>query len=194
MKWNEEEDKKKPFLAYYIKVFVRISPTLSLCFLCSYSFIFMHTHTHRTHDKKSVLLSTQKKEWFWFGNECSYEFAWKKCKKVFARRPLSKFGLLFFLHAQRKKRSPFCALWSSKKKSFRRWDERSSLLTFYTTSHHDGSLFFDSGSAREQSRFCKQGTIHERHYALCRLFFPRSFFYCCCFVRARASYGRVRVR
>jgi hypothetical protein len=36
----------------------------------------------------------------------------------------------------------------------------SSLFT-HNIVFYDGSLFFDSGSAREQSRFCKQGTINE---------------------------------
>jgi len=60
-------------------------------------------------------------------------------------------------------------------------------LTLYKH-RHDGSLFFDSGSAREQSRFCKQGTIHERR-ALCRLFRVLSFLVAVSYARALRTEG-----
>ena len=64
--------------------------------------------------------------------------------------------------------------------------ERSpSFSSLFTTSHHDGSLFFDSGSAREQSRFA-QGTINERAL-LFSLFRVLSSFIVVLYVRARCK-------
>ena len=89
-----------------------------------------------------------------------------------------------------KKRSPFpllfpslCALRGLEKKNLFGDEMNSPLSSLFTKHHHDGSLFFDSGSAREQSRFCKQGTIRERR-AMCGLF--RAFFLFSLLFRTRA--------
>jgi hypothetical protein len=94
-----------------------------------------------------------------------------------------------------KKRSPFpllfpslCALRGLEKKNLFGDEMNSPLSSLYTKHHHDGSLFFDSGSAREQSRFCKQGTIHERR-ALCRLFRVLSFPVAVSYARALRTEG-----
>ena len=167
MKWNEEGDEKKPLrvLCKSIRPYLSHSLSLSLCFLCSYSFLFMHTHTHRTHDKKSVLLS-QKKEWFFIVLKNVITNSREKNAKKFFLVLFQK-GLLF-LRARWKKKISFssafsicvCAPGLAKKNLF--GDEMNApLSSLYTNHRHDGSLFFDSGSAREQSRFCKQGTINE---------------------------------
>ena len=70
----------------------------------------MHTHTHRTHDKKSVLLS-QKKEWFFIVLKNVITNSREKNAKKFLPVLFQK-GLLF-LRAQRKKRSPFPLLFPS---------------------------------------------------------------------------------
>ena len=111
---------------------------------------------------------------------CDLQIRVKKMQKksVFFFRPFFFFGGRAHHHhlsinQEEKKRSPLSPsrLWSSKKKNLfgdemncesaeTRVSLSLSFLTFYTTtSHNDGSLFFDSGSAREQSRFCKQGTL-----------------------------------
>jgi len=89
----------------------------------------------------------------------------KKMQKSFCS---SSFKRVFSSSMHREKKisfsSPFslfvCSLVLEKKNLF--GDEMNSRLASLFTKHHrDGSLFFDSGSAREQSRFCKQGTINE---------------------------------
>lgn len=104
----------------------------------------------------------------------------------------SSFKKVFFsssVHDEKKKisfSSAFslcvCAPGLAKKNLF--GDEMNApLSSLYTNHRHDGSLFFDSGSAREQSRFCKQGTIRERR-AMCGLF--RAFFLFSLLFRTRA--------
>ena len=104
-------------------------------------------------------------------------------KKVFSSSVHSEKKDLLFLCF-----FPLCVLSGPRKKNLFGDEMNSTLSSLYTKHHHDGSLFFDSGSAREQSRFCKQGTIHERR-ALCRLFRVLSFLVAVSYARALCTEG-----
>jgi len=175
MKWNEEEDKKKP--EAYIKVFVCISRTLSLSLLPLLLLsLYMHTHTHTEHRTKNKSKSvSQERGVVLLYEKMSFtnlrEKNAKRCLRLFQRvKGLEKKDLLF---------PSVCAVNRAKKifSDEMRWTQSAEvslwrLSSLFTTSHHDGSLFFDSGSAREQSRFA-QGTINERAllFRLCALSF-----------------------
>ena len=190
---RRRRQKETFFSLLYKSIRPYLSHSLSLLPLLLLFYIYAHTHAQNTRQK--VCPSVHPEERVVLVRKRMFlQIRVKKMQKSFCSSSSFKiWSSLLSPCTEKKKISFLCSLVLEKKNLF--GDEmnapRSSLFTQH---HHDGSLFFDSGSAREQSRFCKQGTIHERHYALCRLFFPRSFFYCCCFVRARASYGRVRVR
>ena len=139
MKWNEEEDEKKPLSLLYksIRLYLSHSLSLSLCFLCSYSFIFMHTHTQNTRQKVCPSVSEERVVLlFW---KMSLQIRVKKMQKSFCS---SSFKRVFSSSVHSEKKDllflcffPLCVLSGPrKKKSFRRWDELSSLLTFYKTS------------------------------------------------------------
>lgn len=148
MKWRRQKETR---LYGSIRLYLSYSLPLSLCFLCCCSLsLSLCTHTH---DAQNVCSSVFR--FVFYEKRCVlfYNFAWKKCKKLF-------FSL--------KKRSPFpfpSALLREKKNLFRdemnaqvRARERERRFPHFSAHHrHDGSLFFDSGSAREQSHFA-QGT------------------------------------
>jgi hypothetical protein len=77
------------------------------------------------------------------------------------------FGLILFL--KEKKKISSCVSGPRKKNLFgdemhakKRLNKPRFPHFLHNIVFYDGSLFFDSsGSAREQSRFCKQGTINE---------------------------------
>ena len=137
--------------------------------------IYAHAHTHRTQNKKQVKICVpRKRSGFVVRENVIYKFAWKnakRCLRLFQRvKGLEKKDLLF---------PSVCAVNRAKKifSDEMRWTQSAEvslwrLSSLFTTSHHDGSLFFDSGSAREQSRFA-QGTINERAllFRLCALSF-----------------------
>ena len=118
-------------------------------------------------------------------------FREKNAKRLFAlsvgsHLPREKKDLLFLL---------FPAFLVLEKKIFSemRWTHTKAVLPspHFLQHHHDGSLFFDSGSAREQSRFCKQGTINMNARCLDSVLFRLLLLFCMC---ARAANGRVHER
>ena len=173
MKWNEEEDKKKPLISLLCKRYSSVSLPLSLSASSAPTLLYLYAHTHTEHTlTKSLSFCQERKSGCVLGFRVSFTNSREKNAKKFC---VCAFLFRVWAHPLRK-RSPlfsfFLRFWSSKKKSFRRWDARKEALSISLSSpfphflhnivFYDGSLFFDSsGSAREQSRFCKQGTINE---------------------------------
>ena len=171
MKWNEEEDKKKP-LRLLCKRYSSVSLPLSLSASSAPTlllYLYAHTHTQNTLWQKVCPSVKKERVVFVLGFRVSFTNSREKNAKKFC---VCSFLFRVWAHPLPKKRSPlfsfFLRFWSSKKKSFRRWDARKEALIISLSPRfphfllnivfYDGSLFFDSGSAREQSRFCKQGT------------------------------------
>ena len=150
MKWNEEEDKKKPLISLLcksIRPYLSHSLSLSASSAPTLLYLYAHTHTQNTLWQKVCPSVEKERVVLFYGLGFHLQIRVKKMQKkcVCSSSSFIGFGLIRFLIKKRKKRSPlssfFLRFWSSKKKSFRRWDARKEalkeasrlvFLTFYT--------------------------------------------------------------